>query len=489
MRFRFSLRTLLLAVLLIGSAVMLWQRWKPWLPVRTLGGHESEVFSAVFSPDGRKLLTLTHLPIPVYAITGWEEPIPVIARIWDLDRADQPPVTIRWGEVSDFWWSDYAFSADNRWLIVKTVEREYSRARIFDATTGQDLFANGDEVLDLCIPPGGPGLVAIYANKPAEVWDLEQRKVIKTLNLPAVNSIMEGRTRISGGRDAFTAQFSPDAKWVAIGNEGMLAEVPGAADHDTVLIPPFVWNVESGEKIPCNDELPAAGAFSPDSQNLLIRKWQNDQHNYCIYDLRSRSMAHYIEGAESCQVFSPDGKEFVLWTGAVFKRDSPKEFRVYDVASCKMIAAIPGSPSSHDRSAPVIWIGSRIFFSGGNASDRSRIFDMAARTSIDIPATIHPAPYGKRVFAYKWQTDFADIRDSGTGDVLAQLTGKIRIFNAAWSPDGNEIVIGGDDGEAVLWKQHRPEQWWGMFWLPEIWLTVVFAVALAFSIRRDRRAR
>jgi hypothetical protein len=33
----------------------------------------------------------------------------------------------------------------------------------------------------------------------------------------------------------------------------------------------------------------------------------------------------------------------------------------------------------------------------------------------------------------------------------------------------------------------RPEYWWGLAWLPEFWLTLLFAGALAWNVWRDRR--
>lgn len=43
--------------------------------------------------------------------------------------------------------------------------------------------------------------------------------------------------------------------------------------------------------------------------------------------------------------------------------------------------------------------------------------------------------------------------------------------------------------ERLRWYiRRRPEQWWGIAWLPEFWLALVFASALVWSLWRDRRA-
>jgi len=41
--------------------------------------------------------------------------------------------------------------------------------------------------------------------------------------------------------------------------------------------------------------------------------------------------------------------------------------------------------------------------------------------------------------------------------------------------------------EGGIWRHRRPEYWWGLAWLPEFWLTVLFAGAFVWSVWRDRR--
>ena len=51
-RLRYSLRSLLLFVLLVNSACLLWMHWEPWTLETTLKGH-----CAAFSPDGTRVVT------------------------------------------------------------------------------------------------------------------------------------------------------------------------------------------------------------------------------------------------------------------------------------------------------------------------------------------------------------------------------------------------------------------------------------------------
>ena len=57
-----------------------------------------------------------------------------------------------------------------------------------------------------------------------------------------------------------------------------------------------------------------------------------------------------------------------------------------------------------------------------------------------------------------------------------------------FAPDGQHIVTGSKNGgKGHIWSRRRPEYWWGIAWLPEFWLTVLFGGALVWSVWRERR--
>ena len=87
---------------------------------------------------------------------------------------------------------------------------------------------------------------------------------------------------------------------------------------------------------------------------------------------------------------------------------------------------------------------------------------------------------------------YVEIRDDDTSDYvdapLAVLTHDRRVWSfAGFSRDGEHVLAGTRDGDLWTWRRRRPEWWWGVFWLWEFWLTVVFAALLVWSVWRDRR--
>ena len=56
-----------------------------------------------------------------------------------------------------------------------------------------------------------------------------------------------------------------------------------------------------------------------------------------------------------------------------------------------------------------------------------------------------------------------------------------------YSPDGNTLLLGSH--HATLYQRRRPNYAWGVYAMPELWLTGLLGFALLFSIFRDYRPR
>ena len=92
---------------------------------------------------------------------------------------------------------------------------------------------------------------------------------------------------------------------------------------------------------------------------------------------------------------------------------------------------------------------------------------------------------GQRIVTASYDNT-ARVWDATDGNSLTVLAGHSSIVvSAAYSPDDKRIVTSSWDNTARIWRRHRPEQWWGMAWLPEFWLTAALGLLLVWSLRGD----
>ena len=55
---------------------------------------------------------------------------------------------------------------------------------------------------------------------------------------------------------------------------------------------------------------------------------------------------------------------------------------------------------------------------------------------------------------------------------------------ARYSPGGDVMICVSSQSMRVFHRR-RPEWWWGVFYLKELWLAAVLTLALLWSVRRD----
>ena len=96
------------------------------------------------------------------------------------------------------------------------------------------------------------------------------------------------------------------------------------------------------------------------------------------------------------------------------------------------------------------------------------------------------SPDGKRI-AKSDNECIVRVYDSGTGAELAILDdGFVDIIQwVEFASDNDEITIRYPDVGDRVWTRTRPEQWYGVFYLKEFWATLLFSLALLWSLRRD----
>jgi WD40 repeat protein len=147
-----------------------------------LRGHEHEVTSATFSPDGARIVTTSG---------SYRDEKDDTARIWDAASAKE--IAVLRGHEHEV--TSAAFSPDGARIVTATRDKT---ARIWDAATAKEiavLRGHQDIVTSAAFSPDGTRIVTASSDKTARIWDTATAKEI---------AVLRGHIMIS-------AAFSPDA--------------------------------------------------------------------------------------------------------------------------------------------------------------------------------------------------------------------------------------------------------------------------------------
>lgn len=150
---KFSLGTLLLAVLLIGSGATLWWRWESWRVQVTFDRLPREmVRDAAFSPDGQRVVTAND--------DG-------TARIADAHTGVE--LLVLKGHKGWVWVA--AYSPDGKRILTAGTD---ATARIWDAETGAALVTltgHSQAVRSACFSPDGSTILTSGDDRTVRLWD------------------------------------------------------------------------------------------------------------------------------------------------------------------------------------------------------------------------------------------------------------------------------------------------------------------------------
>jgi WD40 repeat protein/serine/threonine protein kinase len=167
---------------------------------RTLVGHAGKVLLAVFSPDGKRVLT-----------SSWDG----TARMWDVATGD---TLVAFSLVKGTSFSPVcaAFSSDGRRVVtafegysdVRTMNRERKRftdraARIWDSQTGKELVilrGHEDRIVSVQFSPDGQRVLTASWDKTARIWDAATGRQLAVL--------------VGHNSSLLSASFSADGKRV-----------------------------------------------------------------------------------------------------------------------------------------------------------------------------------------------------------------------------------------------------------------------------------
>jgi WD40 repeat protein len=192
-------------------AVRLWDL-EAGKELKKLEGHDGELRTVAFSPDGKRALS-----------AGWDK----VPRLWDLESGKElVKFEGHTGSVRSA-----VFSYDGKRVLTASKDKT---ARVWDAATGKELVkfeGHGDDVLCAAFTPDGKRAVSGGADALVRLWDVETGKEVRRF---------KGHSTV-----IWSVAVSPDGKW-ALSGAGCRPRGDGfysPAGEDSEL---RLWDVETG---------------------------------------------------------------------------------------------------------------------------------------------------------------------------------------------------------------------------------------------------
>ncbi len=389
------------------------------------------VMSAQFSPDGKRILTMS----------GTETH--GTAQLWDAQTGQPLTGPLRDGNKLN----SAQFSPDGKQIVTASADKT---ARVWDAQSGQPVtepLEHDGAVVSAQFSPDGKRIVTVCSSNTARVWDAQSgRALTGPLQLGSSGIKPEGfgfdpaQAMLSyfeqiAREAAQQTQFSPDGKQIV------------TAWGETARI----WDAQTGQ--PVTGPLPHTGRlisaqFSPDGRRILTVSGRGRNATAQQWDAQSgRALTeppHYGSNVYSAR-FSSDGQRILT---ASFDGTA----RVWDAQSGKLLAS-PLQPG--------------FLLSAQFSLDGKRIL----RTTMDLDQLIQTAGEGGQVPRVHFLTRVWDAQSGQplTDSLQNELDALQNDFSisAQFSPDGKRFVTTSSDGHARVWDvAPSPEN--HPAWLPQL---------------------
>jgi WD40 repeat protein len=393
------------------TTVKLWDAANGRL-LRTLAGHSDAVTSVAFSPDGK------------WIVSGSED---TTVKIWDAGGGG----LFRTFTGHSKKVNSVAFSPNGKQVVSTSSgvgRRGEERGIIWDAETGQEIYAFGSNLYSAIFSSGGKQVVC---------------GGIDELTIRGVESGTEIR-KFGGYSDGISSvAFSPDGKRLLCGT-------------DNHKMPAILWDTEDGRlerDFRSNKGSGTEGvAFSPDGKQFVVGiNWYTQ-----VWDTESGKLIHDVRGPRSIfsVAFSPDGKQIVsgFHNGTI---------TLLDAASGREIRNFPG------HSGVVYFVG---FSPDGkqilsSSHDKTiKLWDAASGRELrsfqdtnSVQAAVF-SPEGKQIAFCCLNT--VKLWDIGSGNIIRLFKPKqySHIQSVTFSPDGTRIAAGDMNGQITLWNAASGEE-------------------------------
>jgi WD40 repeat protein len=260
-------------------------------------GHTGAVYSAVFSPDGQRVLTAS---------------FDNTARLWEAEsgklletfKGHSNPV------------NSAVFSPDGRRVLTASFD---NTARLWEAESGKllDIFRHDGAVYSAIFSPDGREVLTASSDNTARLWEAESGTAPK-IRSSQLQETFQGHTGA-----VYSAVLSPDGRWVLTASRDKTARL---------------WEAESGKPLETfqgrTDGFSSA-VFSPDGRRVLTASFDNTAQ---LWEAESGRLQETFQGHHSlvnCAVFSPDGQR-------VLTASWDKTARLWEAKSGRLVSTYQG---------------------------------------------------------------------------------------------------------------------------------------------------
>jgi WD40 repeat protein len=410
-----------------------------------LGKHEGPVLSAVFSADGRRIVT-----------ASWDN----TARVWNADTGAR--VALMQGHEGKV--NSAAFSRDGTRIVTASDD---NTARVWDATTGTQLAllqGHTDTVESAAFSPDDTRIITASRDNTARVWDAASGTQL-ALMTGHEDRVLSAAFSPDGTR-VVTASFDNTARvWdAATGDQLALLKGHGSFVNSAAFSPDGtrvitasldntarVWDAATGAQIAlmkAHEDQVNSAAFSPDGTRAVTASSDNTAR---VWDAASGAQLALMRGHEdriNSAAFSPDGARIVT-------ASNDNTARMWDAASGVQIALLKGHELPVN-SAAFSPDGTRVVTASFDHS--ARVWDATSGAQI-VPLTGHEKSVnsaafsldGTRIATASWDKT-ARVWDAVTGAQLALMKGHEDVVTSvAFSPDGTRVVTASWDNTARMW--------------------------------------
>ncbi len=412
----------------------------------TLQGHRDIVHSATFSPDGRRVVTASS---------------DQTARVWEVETGRLLAILQGHRDIV----RSATFSPDGQHVVTASGDRT---ARVWEAGSGRlltTLQGHQGSVVSAVFSPDSQRIVSASTDRTARIWDAENGRLLTTLQ--GHQAEVSAATFSPNGQRVATASRDRTARIWDVENGRLIATLQGhQARVSSAAFSPNgrrlvtasgdqtagVWEVESGRLLTAfqGHQGPVFSAtFSSDGQRVATA---SDDQTARVWEVESGRLLATLRGHQGSvfsATFSPEGRRV-----ATASRDQTA--RVWEVESGRLLTTLQGHPQ-------------RMSFAHFSP-DGQRI----AAVYGDLTARVWEAGTGQLLYALqgnqgemlsatfsrnsRWivttsRDTIARVWEARSGQLLATLRGGTEIIHsAAFSPDGRWIVTTSSDCAARVWE-------------------------------------